>query len=152
MATVQPIVEHTDSFVQRDYSPAAKRALARKPALFINNEWVSSSHRATLIVECGDAREVHHYCLLIGYGASAINPYLAFETLDDMIRQNILQNMDHRKAVNYYIKAYNMRVQVKKAKGYDVVLVAAGRVAPLGGQASAGRGCRGVPLGLPEVH
>jgi len=51
MATVQPIVEHTDSFVQRDYSPAAKRALARKPALFINNEWVSSSHRATLIVE-----------------------------------------------------------------------------------------------------
>ena len=38
----------------------------------------------------GDAREVHHYCLLIGYGASAINPYLAFETLDDMIRQSML--------------------------------------------------------------
>ena len=51
MATVHPIVEHTDSFVQRDYSPAAKRALERRPALFINNEWVSSSHRATLIVE-----------------------------------------------------------------------------------------------------
>ncbi len=51
MATVQPIVEHTDSFVQRDYSPAAKRALARKPALFINNEWVPSTHGATLIVE-----------------------------------------------------------------------------------------------------
>jgi glutamate synthase (NADPH) large chain len=66
--------------------------------------------RATLIVECGDAREVHHYCLLIGYGASAINPYLAFETLDDMIRQNILQGMDHRKAVNYYIKAVNKGV------------------------------------------
>jgi glutamate synthase (ferredoxin) len=66
--------------------------------------------RATLIVECGDAREVHHYCLLIGYGASAINPYLAFETLDDMIRQNMLQGMDHRKAVNYYIKAVNKGV------------------------------------------
>ena len=51
MATVQPLVEHTNSFVQRDYSPAAKRALARKPALFINNEWVASSHGATLIVE-----------------------------------------------------------------------------------------------------
>jgi phenylacetaldehyde dehydrogenase len=51
MATVQPLVEHTDSFVQRDYSPAAKRALARKPALFINNEWVASSHGATLMVE-----------------------------------------------------------------------------------------------------
>ena len=48
MATVQPIVEDSNSFVQREYSPAAKRALARKPALFINNEWVSSSHGATL--------------------------------------------------------------------------------------------------------
>jgi glutamate synthase (ferredoxin) len=61
--------------------------------------------RATLIVETGDAREVHHYCLLIGYGASAINPYLAFETLDDMIRQGLLTGIDHRKAVNHYTKA-----------------------------------------------
>ena len=51
MASVQPIVKDTDSFVQRDYSPAAKRALARKPALFINNEWVPSTEGATLIVE-----------------------------------------------------------------------------------------------------
>jgi len=51
MATVQPLVEHTDSFVQPDYSPAARRALARKPALFINNEWVPSTHGATLVVE-----------------------------------------------------------------------------------------------------
>ncbi|PYS51966.1 MAG: glutamate synthase large subunit [Acidobacteria bacterium] len=61
--------------------------------------------KATLIVETGDAREVHHYALLIGYGASAINPYLAFETLDDMIRQNLLAGIDHRKAVNHYTKA-----------------------------------------------
>jgi len=51
MATVQPIIEDSSSFVQREYSPAAKRALARKPALFINNEWVSSTHGATLVVE-----------------------------------------------------------------------------------------------------
>src|SRR5499427_6306422 len=51
MATVQPIVEDRSDFVQRDYSPAAKRALARKPALFINNEWVPSTHGATLVVE-----------------------------------------------------------------------------------------------------
>jgi len=51
MATVQPIVEYSGTFVQREYSPAAKRALARKPALFINNEWVASTHGATLIVE-----------------------------------------------------------------------------------------------------
>src|SRR5437762_9053428 len=51
MATVHPIVEHTDSFVQRDYSPAAKRALERRPELFINNEWLSPTHGSTLIVE-----------------------------------------------------------------------------------------------------
>jgi glutamate synthase (ferredoxin) len=64
-----------------------------------------------LIVETGDAREVHHYCLLIGYGAGAINPYLAFETLDDMIRQGLMrQEMDHAKAVKQYIKALNKGV------------------------------------------
>src|SRR5207237_1696216 len=61
--------------------------------------------KATLIVATGDAREVHHYCLLIGYGASAINPYHAFETLDDMIPQGLLTGIDHRKAVNHYTKA-----------------------------------------------
>src|SRR6266436_4990087 len=39
-----------------------------------------------LVVESGDAREVHHCALLLGYGAGVVNPYLAFETLDDMIR------------------------------------------------------------------
>jgi glutamate synthase (ferredoxin) len=43
--------------------------------------------------------------LLIGYGCSAINPYLAFETLDDMIRQGLLPNLDHDTAVKRYIKA-----------------------------------------------
>src|SRR5688572_12272601 len=65
--------------------------------------------RATLIIETGEAREVHHYCLLIGYGASAINPYLAFETLDDMIRQDMLF-LEHKKAVYHYIKAVNKGV------------------------------------------
>jgi hypothetical protein len=44
-----------------------------------------------MIVESGDAREVHHAALLLGYGAGAINPYLAFETLDDMIRRDMLR-------------------------------------------------------------
>ena len=51
MATVQPLAEPVSTFVQPEYSAAAKRALARKPALFINNEWVSSTHDATLAVE-----------------------------------------------------------------------------------------------------
>ena len=41
--------------------------------------------RVALILESGEPREVHHFAVLIGYGADAITPYLAFETLDDMI-------------------------------------------------------------------
>jgi len=51
MATVQPLATNTEPYVQREYSAAAKRALARKPALFINNEWVRSTHDRTLAVE-----------------------------------------------------------------------------------------------------
>jgi len=61
--------------------------------------------RCGLVIETGEAREVHHFCLLLGYGASAVNPYLAFETLDDMIRTGELKDIDHHKAVVNYIKA-----------------------------------------------
>ena len=46
--------------------------------------------RAGLVVESGEPREAHHFCLLIGYGASAINPYLAFETIDDQVRFGVI--------------------------------------------------------------
>ncbi len=58
-----------------------------------------------LVVEAGDARETHHMCLLIGYGAGAINPYLAFQTIEDMIAQDITDLSDPGKAVTNYIKA-----------------------------------------------
>jgi glutamate synthase (NADPH) large chain len=63
--------------------------------------------RVGLIIETGDAREVHHMALLVGYGAGAINPYLAFETVEDLIAQNLhgLGQMDARKAIKNYIKA-----------------------------------------------
>ena len=61
--------------------------------------------RAGLVIECGDAREVHHFALLLGYGAGTINPYVAFETLDDMIRQGMIKGIDHDEAVYRYRKA-----------------------------------------------
>ena len=61
--------------------------------------------RVGLVLESGEPREVHHFALLIGYGAGAINPYLAFETLDDMVRQGDLPKVDHHKAVVNYVKA-----------------------------------------------
>ena len=63
-----------------------------------------------LIVESGEPRETHHMALLLGYGAGAINPYLAFETLDDMIRSQLLNSLDHAQAVKHYIKALNKGV------------------------------------------
>ena len=67
-------------------------------------------NRAALVIETGEAREVHHLALLIGYGAGAVNPYLAFETLDDMIRGGMLPGLTHEKAVKSYIKALNKGV------------------------------------------
>jgi glutamate synthase (ferredoxin) len=58
-----------------------------------------------LVLESGEPREVHHFSVLIGYGASAINPYLAYETLDDMIAQGMLTGITHDRAVKNYIKA-----------------------------------------------
>jgi glutamate synthase (NADPH/NADH) large chain len=66
-----------------------------------------------LIVEAGDVREVHHVALLIGYGAAAVNPYLAFETAEDLARREWLVNVEPEKAV------YNVR----KALGKGVLKV-----------------------------
>ena len=58
-----------------------------------------------LIVEAGDVREVHHVALLIGYGAAAVNPYLAMETVEDMVRQKRITGITPEKAVRNLVKA-----------------------------------------------
>ena len=63
-----------------------------------------------LLVESGDAREVHHVALLMGYGAGAVNPYLAFESLHDLIRQGLLPGVTEAQAVLGYLKALNKGV------------------------------------------
>jgi glutamate synthase (ferredoxin) len=63
-----------------------------------------------LVLESGEPREVHHFALLLGYGAAAMNPYLAFETLDGMIRDGHLTGIDHHQAVKQFIKAANKGV------------------------------------------
>ena len=56
-----------------------------------------------LAVETGEAREVHHFCTLIGYGAQAINPYMAFESLNDMIEENMLEGYTYAEAEERYV-------------------------------------------------
>jgi glutamate synthase (NADPH/NADH) large chain len=62
-----------------------------------------------LVLESGEPREVHHFALLIGYGAGAINPYLAFETLHDMVRQGLL-SIEPDYAEDKFVKAANKGV------------------------------------------
>ena len=63
-----------------------------------------------LVVETGEVREIHHFCTLAGYGAEAINPYLAFETLasmDTLIDEDADEDANHDKIFKRYIKAVN---------------------------------------------
>ncbi len=55
---------------------------------------VGKRSQCSLLDETGEAREVHHFALLLGFGATAINPYLAFETLQDMVNQGLLAGRD----------------------------------------------------------
>jgi glutamate synthase (NADPH) large chain len=62
-----------------------------------------------LIVESGDCREVHHVALLVGYGAAAVNPYLAFETIEDLVARGAIPG-PAEKAVANYVKALSKGV------------------------------------------
>ncbi|WP_433798787.1 glutamate synthase large subunit [Actinomycetospora sp. CA-084318] len=61
--------------------------------------------QVALVVESGDAREVHHMALLLSYGAAAINPYLAFESIEDMITSGWLEHLEVEQAIANYVKA-----------------------------------------------
>jgi len=64
--------------------------------------------RCGIIVESGEPREVHHFCLLIGYGAGAINPYLACETTMDMVEDGRIKGVANaEEALDHYLKAAN---------------------------------------------
>ena len=72
----------SDRGVDKDYAPIPSLlALAAVHNLLVREE---TRTQVALIVESGEPREVMHFALLIGYGASAINPYLAIETLEDL--------------------------------------------------------------------
>jgi glutamate synthase domain-containing protein 2/glutamate synthase domain-containing protein 3 len=96
----------SDRGVDEDYAPI--------PSLLaltaVHNHLVREGTRTgvALIVESGEPREVMHYCLLIGYGASAINPYLAIETVEDLADSGELpSSITPEIAVKNYIKAIN---------------------------------------------
>ena len=64
-----------------------------------------SRTQVSLVAEAGDVREAHHVALLIGYGAAAVNPYLAMETVEDLVARGMLGDISAHKAVHNLIKA-----------------------------------------------
>src|SRR6266540_830561 len=78
--------------------------------------------RVGLVLETGEPREVHHFCLLIGYGAQAINPYLIYDCLNDMIHEGMLPNLSYKDAVKGYDKAvYKGVVKVMAKMGISTI-------------------------------
>ncbi|MCS6771786.1 MAG: glutamate synthase large subunit [Kiritimatiellae bacterium] len=93
----------------------AGRELAPIPALLacsgVHHHLIRTGlrERCGLVIESAEPREVHHFACLFGYGASAINPYLAFETLHDMVDQKMI-DVDYPTAKKNFIKAINKGV------------------------------------------
>jgi glutamate synthase (ferredoxin) len=108
-AADRAIVDGANIVVLSDRGVSA--TLAPIPALLavsgLHHHLIRSGTRTKigLILESGEPREVHHFAMLIGYGCTAINPYLAFETVADLMREKLLAETDHKVAVKKYIKA-----------------------------------------------
>ena len=96
----------SDRGVDREYAPIPSLLAVSA----VHHHLIREGTRTNvgLVVESGDAREVHHFACLVGYGANAVNPYLAFETLHDLIAQGVLSaTLTPEKASYNFIKAAN---------------------------------------------
>lgn len=87
------------------------RTLAPIPALLavagLHHHLIRSGNRTRvgLVLESGEPRETHHFCLLLGYGVDAVNPYMAYESLYDLIREGMLKGISYERAIKGYNKA-----------------------------------------------
>ena len=96
----------SDRGVDKNYAPIPSLlALAAVHNLLVREE---TRTQVALIIESGEPREVMHFALLVGYGASAINPYLAFETFEDIaLRGYLPEGLDADLSQQRFIKAIN---------------------------------------------
>lgn len=115
-------IEKVDQYIDQGFNIIvlsdrnATKELAPIPSLLfcgaVHHHLIKNKKRTkvALIVESGDAREVHHIACLLGYGASAVNPYVAFEAVRDLVRRKYIKDLSEIKAVKNYIKALNKGV------------------------------------------
>jgi len=95
----------SDRGVDKDFAPVP--SLLALTALHNHLVRERTRTQVALIIESGEPREVMHFALLIGYGASAVNPYLAIETLEDMVQRSRLGNVTFETALKNFKKSIN---------------------------------------------
>jgi glutamate synthase (NADPH/NADH) large chain len=97
------IIVLSDRHASADLAPIPSLLLTAA----VHNHLVREKERTRvgLVVETGEAREVHHLALLIGYGAAAVNPYLAFDSIAEMVRDGAITGLTERQALQQYVKA-----------------------------------------------
>ncbi|CUH95144.1 Ferredoxin-dependent glutamate synthase 1 [Propionispora sp. 2/2-37] len=93
----------TDRGIDRDH--AAIPSLLAVSGLYHHLIQAGLKTRASIILESGEPREVHHFSCLLSYGATAVNPYLAFDSIDAMIDEGFLETDSREKVIAQYIKA-----------------------------------------------
>ena len=118
-AALRQVCAEADAAIEAGYANIilTDRGISRKQAAIPALLAVAGAHhhlilqgtrtRVGLVLESGEPREVHHFAMLIGYGASAINPYLAFESLGDLIGKGHIPVMEYAEAIQNFIKAVN---------------------------------------------
>jgi glutamate synthase (NADPH/NADH) large chain len=126
-AEVDVAIEHGATYLvlsDRD----SNKDLAPIPSLLllstVHHHLIRNENRLKvgIIVEAGDVREVHHVALLVGYGASAINPYLAMESAEELVRSGVITGISPEKAVANVIKALGKGVlKIMSKMGISVV-------------------------------
>ncbi len=78
--------------------------------------------KASIVLESGEPREVHHFCCLIGYGAAAINPYVAIESVSDLVKSGFIKGFTEEKAIHTYVKvAYKGVIKVLSKMGISTI-------------------------------
>jgi glutamate synthase (NADPH) large chain len=135
-AAIQSVFDQVDELIERGASGivlsdrGVDAESAPIPALLItagvHHHLIRTKNRTrvTLIVETGEAREVHHLCLLLGFGAAAVNPYMAFETIDALLESGSHGIGEHDRAVahaNYIHAAGNGILKVMSKMGISTV-------------------------------
>jgi glutamate synthase (NADPH/NADH) large chain len=99
------IILLSDFSVSTDHAPIPSVLVAS--AVHHHLIRIGKRGKADIIMEVGDVREVHHLAVLLGYGVSAVNPYMAIDTIKQMASDGVLGDLAPEKAVKNYIKAVN---------------------------------------------